>query len=77
LVFTFQRSEVSKTDDITLVVEAGGNLTDWPEVYTVSPGVPSPEVSIQTNPGTPDLVTVTIPESGGAKFARLKVFVAP
>ena len=78
LVFTFQRSLVSKTGDITLIVEAGTNLTSWPEVYTVSPGTPSAGVSIQENPGLPDTITVTIPQgTSTAKFARLRVIVAP
>ena len=77
LLFTFQRSEVSKTDDITLMVEAGPDLTSWPDTYHISPGTPSAGVSIQENGASPDTITVTIPQSGNAKFARLKVLVNP
>jgi autotransporter-associated beta strand protein len=77
LIFSFQRAEDSKTADVTLLVEAGSNMTTWPDVFTISPGPPSPGVSIVETPGSPDAVTVIIPQgNAAAKFARLRVFVA-
>ena len=76
LVFTFQRVDASETSDISLVVEAGSDLATWPETYVVSPGTPSAGVSIQENGTAPDTITVTIPQNT-AKFARLRVVVAP
>jgi autotransporter-associated beta strand protein len=76
LVFTFHRVDSSETADITLIVEAGSNLSAWPETYTINPGTPSPGVSIQDNGSAPDSITVIIPQGGNAKFVRLRVVVA-
>ena len=78
LVFTFQRVDAAETSDINLIVEAGTNLTSWPETYVVSPGAPSSGVAIQENEASPDTITVTIPQgTSTAKFARLRVVVTP
>jgi len=74
LVFTFRRSLASKTEDIILDVEAGTNLSTWPELYPIDPGTPG--VSIAETHGQPDAITVIIPQGNAtSKFARLKVHV--
>ena len=77
MVFTFLRTDTSETSDISLIVEAGGDLATWPETYTISPGTPPSGVFIEENASAPDSITVTIPQGATAKFARLKVLVAP
>ncbi len=78
LVFTFNRSDASETADITLIVEAGTNLTQWPETYIVSPGTPTAGVLIQENQSALDTITVTIPQGTKPnKFARLRAIVVP
>lgn len=80
MLFTFARDDASETPDVTLTVEAGTDLVTWPAVFTIGPTTvaSSPGVSISENGTAPDTITVAIPiGSDKAKFARLKVTIAP
>ena len=77
LVFTFNRPDGSETTDVSLAVETSSDLANWTQSYTISPGIPAPQVSIEENGSDPDTITVTIPASAGKRFARLKVEVEP
>ncbi len=79
-VFTFNRADVSETPDVTLTVQAGPDLVNWPTVYTIGPNTAasSSGVTITENGAAPDSITVTIPQgTAGIKFARLTVTVTP
>ena len=80
LVFSFERDDRAKGSTVT--VEAGSNLTTWPETYIIGADTASsttPGVVINNDSdANPDTVTVTIPKDGApAKFARLKVVEIP
>ena len=79
-VFAFNRADVSETPDLTLAVQAGPDLVNWPTVYTIGPNTAasSSGVTITENGAAPDSITVTIPQGTAViKFARLTVTVAP
>ncbi len=80
VVFTFSRADVSETPDVTLAVQAGPDLMNWPTVYTIGPdtAASSPGVMIAENGAAPDNITVTIPQGTATiKFVRLTVTVTP
>lgn len=83
LIFTFERDDRAKgaSSGVTVTVEAGTNLTTWPDVYSVGADTASSTSGVViTNDAdaNPDTVTVTIPKSGAsAKFARIKVVGTP
>jgi len=79
LVFSFNRDHASRTPDITVTVEVGTNLTDWPGVYQVGEDTESSDAGIEvTDNGSSDTVTLTVPQLlDEKKFARLVVTVAP
>ncbi len=80
LLFTFSRDDSSETPDVTLTVESGTDLLNWPSVFTIGPTTQgsSPGVSISENGAGPDTITVTIPRGTATRmFARLKVTIAP
>ena len=83
--FTFTRSDASETPDTTVWNETSNDLVTW-----TTDGSPhavgatgNGAVSIIENPNAPgadpgtDTVTLTVPRNTPAKFARLKVTVAP
>ncbi len=68
----------AETPDVTLLVEAGPSLGNWPNSYLIgaTTGTSAAGVEVLENGGGPDLITVEIPRnSNGAKFARLKVII--
>jgi len=80
LIFTFTRDQASIHPDTTVTVEAGTDLSNWPEVYTIGEDTAGSGTGVavdkDTSPGF-DTVTVTIPKnSADKKFARLQVTVA-
>jgi hypothetical protein len=80
MFFTFPRLDASETSDMTLTVESGTDLVTWPDVFTIGPNstASSPGVTILENGAAPDTISVAIPlGTDKAKFARLKVTVAP
>ena len=77
LTFTFDRPDSAETADVALSVESSDDLITWAQSYPISPGVPSPQVSIQENGADPDTVTVTIPGPATKRFARLKAQLIP
>lgn len=79
LVVTFNRDDESEASDLTLIVEAGGDLQSWPQQFQISDTTAnsSAGVSITENADSPDTVVVTIPTSGaGSLFARIKVVIS-
>lgn len=79
LIVTFNRDDESEASDLTLVVEAGGNLQTWPQQFQISDtsANSSAGVSITENAGSPDTVVVTIPTGGaGSLFSRIKVVIS-
>jgi autotransporter-associated beta strand protein len=77
LLFTFIRDQSSIDGNTTLAIEVGDNLNTWPVSH------PVPATSVSNNPGltvlknTPaagkDTVTLVVPLTASAKFARLNV----
>lgn len=79
LVLRFNRDDASETADLTLTVEAGANLSAWPEVFTIreTTALSSNGVTVVENGDAPDAITVTIPKNDRTSlFARLKVLVS-
>lgn len=79
LLITFERDDRSKTSDIVVTVEAGGDLLTWPSVYQIgaSTAESSPGVTVEENGAAADSITVTIPKDGEESlFARIRVSVA-
>ncbi len=83
LIFTFERDDRAKAANLglTITVEAGTNLSDWPEVFTIGNDTAGSSAGVViSNDGdvNPDTVTVTIPKNAATtKFARLKVTGTP
>ncbi len=83
LIFTFERDDRAKAANsgIVVTVEAGTNLSNWPEVFTIgndTAGSSAGVVISNDSDANPDTVTVTIPKnSATTKFARLKVTGTP
>ncbi|MEO5716091.1 MAG: autotransporter-associated beta strand repeat-containing protein [Luteolibacter sp.] len=80
LLFTFVRDDAAAASPGTTVqIEVGTTLAAWPDVYTVGVDTASSTAGVTvTDNGTTDTVTLTIPRApDAAKFARLKVKVAP
>lgn len=73
LVFSFIRSQASKTADTTVRIQVGTDLTTWPSSYNVAT---APEVTTTDNGNGTETVTLTIPRApDSVKFARLSVEV--
>lgn len=73
LLVTFERPD--DVSGVTLRFEAGINLTNWPDVFTVGS---SPEVTILPNGTSPDTITLTIPQTGNPiRFVRLAAELNP
>jgi autotransporter-associated beta strand protein len=71
LVFSFIRSQASKTADTTVRIQVGANLTTWPSSYNVAT---APEVTTTDNGNGTETVTLTIPRApDSVKFVRLSV----
>ena len=80
LIFSFQRKDASETPDVTLLVEAGTSLGNWPDSYLIGATTAASAAGVQVheNGGAPDLITVAIPlNRSEAKFARLRVIIGP
>lgn len=83
LIFTFERDDRAKAANLglTITVEAGTSLSDWPEVFTIGNDTAASSAGVViSNDGdaNPDTVTVTIPKNAATtKFARLKVTGTP
>ena len=80
LIFSFVRQDAAESPDVTLRVEAGTSPGTMSDSYLIGPstGASGAGVQVQENGAAPDLITVAIPRNGsGAKFARLKVTIAP
>jgi hypothetical protein len=80
LIFSFQRKDASETPDVTLLVEAGTSLGNWPDSYLIGATTAGSAAGVQVheNGRAPDLITVAIPlNSSEAKFARLRVIIGP
>jgi autotransporter-associated beta strand protein len=77
MIFTFIRDQTSIDASTALTIEVGENLAAWPVFH------PVPATTVSNNPGltvlknTPaagkDTVTLVVPLTASAKFARLKV----
>ena len=79
-LFTFRRSDESKTPDVTLTVESGADLVTWPDVFHIGPNTAasSPGVTVTENGAAPDTITVTIPHGNAARlFVRMKATITP
>jgi uncharacterized delta-60 repeat protein len=80
LTFTFLRDDASEAFGVTLTVESGLDLINWPDVFAIGPttAASSPGVTVAENGTAPDLITVSIPiGSEQSRFARLKVAISP
>lgn len=78
-IFTFNRADASETSDLALVVEAGGTLQSWPQVFEIKDTTANSTtgVVIAENADAVDTVTITIPKNGAERlFARIKVVVS-
>jgi autotransporter-associated beta strand protein len=76
-VFTYKRSDASKTDT-TQIVQYGSDLVGWTDVTISALGGSSGGATYTVDEGTPttnpDTIVVTIPTGGASEFfARLKV----
>lgn len=74
--FTFTRNRNSVASGVSLAIEAGTNLTTWPEVFTVGSNTASSSagVTVTDNGNGTDTITLTIPQATDTrKFVRLKV----
>jgi hypothetical protein len=77
---TFLRDDASETSGVTLTVESGTDLINWPDVFVIGPttATSSSGVTISENGTAPDLITVSIPIGAEQRrFARLNVAIAP
>ena len=80
MTFTFTRDQSSIATSTVVTIEVGTNLSTWPDSYAVPDGAATnnPGVSVVKNsPADFDTVTLTVPQTAGAKFARLKVAILP
>jgi autotransporter-associated beta strand protein len=83
LVFTFQRDDRARGSSagVTIMVEAGPDLSSWPSVFSVATDTAGSTFGVTISNDTdsnPDTVTVTIPTDGAPEFfARLKVVETP
>ncbi len=82
LLFNFVRDQKSINATTTVGVEVGTNLVTWPDTYTVGTDTASSSPGVTIVKDSPtigfDTVTLTLPQSPEtAKFARLKVVIAP
>src|SRR6188508_2207770 len=74
LTFTFVRDDASEAPGVSLSIESGTNLIDWPDIFAVGPttAASTPGVTVSENGTAPDLITVSIPiGTEEARFARL------
>jgi autotransporter-associated beta strand protein len=79
LLFTFERDDRAKgaNSGVTLTVEAGISLQQWPKSYAIPAATQAPVTISQDLDSGPDTVTVSIPLEGAtSQFARLKVVQA-
>jgi len=79
VTFTFVRDQSSIEASTVVTIEAGTDLVSWPESFAVpdaDTGVVNPGVTVAAGAGT-DIVTLTVPQAAGKKFARLKVVIIP
>ena len=80
MTFTFIRDQASVDASVTLEIEVGTDLVSWPDVYTVGADTAGSTAGVtvtDNNDGT-DTITLSVtraPET--ARFARLKVGIAP
>ena len=80
LIFTFPRSDASENGNLTLTVEAGSDLANWPETFNIGAddATSSPGVLVAENGTGADNITVTIPVATNTrKYVRLKVILGP
>ncbi|MFZ9938494.1 MAG: autotransporter-associated beta strand repeat-containing protein, partial [Luteolibacter sp.] len=80
MTFTFTRTQSSIAASTVVTIEVGTNLSTWPDSYAVPDEAASnnPGVTVVKNSPTDfDTVTLTVPQTAGAKFARLKVAILP
>jgi len=80
MTFTFVRDQDSVDASVSVEIEVGTDLVNWPEVFRVGADTASstPGVTVVDNLDGTDTVTHTIPLGEDArKFVRLKVGVAP
>ena len=77
MVFTFRRDHASLTPDVSVAVETGDNLVDWPGVHHVGADTASSDPGIVvTDQGTYDIITLAVTRAADtSKFARLRVSV--
>ena len=80
MIFTFPRTDLSETPDMTLRVETSTDLVSWPTLFTVgaTTATSSPGVTILENGAAADTITVTIaPGTATRLFARLRITITP
>ena len=80
MIFTFPRTDLSETPDMTLRVETSTDLVSWPTLFTVgaTTAASSPGVTILENGAAADTITVTIaPGTATRLFARLRITITP
>ena len=80
MTFTFVRDQDSIAASTVVTIEVSPDLVDWSTTYSVpdadTGGIVNPGVTVASGAGT-DTVTLTVPQSAGKKFARLKVTITP
>ena len=78
MLFSFERDQAS-IGNATVVIEVSPDLATWPDAYSVGADSDGSSPGVTVNKNTPttgvDTVTLSVPQSGGGKFARLKVVV--
>lgn len=78
LVFTFIRSQASKTPDVSASIQVGTTLAAWPITYVVGNDTASSSagVTVTDNGNGTDTIVLTVPQTPDSKkFARLVVTV--
>ena len=78
-VVTFDRAHTSMTPDVSVDIEVGTTLANWPGIYHVGADTASSSAGVTVVPhDTFDTITLTLPRTpDAAKFARLRVTVTP
>lgn len=80
MTFTFVRDRDSVDASVSVEIEVGTDLVNWPTIYTVGANTAgsSAGVTVADNGGGTDTITLTVAQAPDTKkFARLKVVITP
>jgi hypothetical protein len=81
IIFSFKRNQESIDANTAVVIETGTTLGSWPDSYVVGATTAASTAGVTVLKDTPasgtDTITLTLEQSPGAMFARLKVSQEP